>query len=416
MSTYDTVEMTLASAVADAGTFTVGYPDKRDAGDYRGGIDHQVVSFAYGELKELDGDVSFAFGASNITVTNNTGQTLASGTDIIVQLDRMGSNAFTRELADPSKMVRTDAILVNMGAPDAADADGAVASQACTAASGLATGINGALASGGVATFDVPRNIVAAWTGTAVLTVTGTDAYGSTMVESSASGTSHTGAKAFKTVTDVSVSADVTGLTIGTGDVLGLPFFLAQKGEILQKVIDGKHYGIMDGENVFLQDRMLEAAVDAGTAHNIVSPVAGRIKKLTTICQSAVTTGGAITVEVNTVAVDGLSLTIADAAAEGEVDSDTPTADHATAVVAVGDRIEIIPAAAFNASADIYFILEIEPEDGEFVVGDTTTPSATTGDVRGTWAPEITPDGSTDMQLLVVLGDANYKGATQYAG
>jgi hypothetical protein len=103
----------------------------------------------------------------------------------------------------------------------------------------LATGINGALASGGVATFDVPRNVVGAWTGTAVMTVTGTDVYGETVVESSASGTSLTGKKAFKTVTAVSVSADVTAATVGSGDVLGLPVALPEKGLVVREMEDG---------------------------------------------------------------------------------------------------------------------------------------------------------------------------------
>jgi hypothetical protein len=83
---------------------------------------------------------------------------------------------------------------------------------------------NGALATSGVATTDVARNIVAAWTGTAVLTVTGTDMYGYAQTESSASGTSFTGKKAFATITSIAVSANVTACTVGTGNALGLPF------------------------------------------------------------------------------------------------------------------------------------------------------------------------------------------------
>lgn len=106
--------------------------------------------------------------------------------------------------------------------PILASANGACASQSLNTGSlGL---INGALAVAGVAVFDVPRNVVAAWTNTAVLTVTGTDQYGATVVESSASGTSLTGVKAFKTVTKVEVSANVTGLTVGTGAKLGLSY------------------------------------------------------------------------------------------------------------------------------------------------------------------------------------------------
>lgn len=117
--------------------------------------------------------------------------------------------------------------LISLGAPDTADADGICASQNLTAlgVASVDTDAAGAIAAAALAgVLDVPRNIVAAWTGTAVLTVTGTDLYDNTVVESSASGTSFAGKKALKTVTDFSVSGDVTGLTIGTGNVLGLPF------------------------------------------------------------------------------------------------------------------------------------------------------------------------------------------------
>jgi len=80
---------------------------------------------------------------------------------------------------------------------------------------------------------------VAAWTGTAVLTVTGTDEFGNTVVESSASGTSMAGKKAFKTVTSVVPSANITSATVGTGDVLGLPAFLPGAGRVLAELEDG---------------------------------------------------------------------------------------------------------------------------------------------------------------------------------
>ena len=80
-------------------------------------------------------------------------------------------------------------------------------------------------ASGGVATFDVPRNVVAAWTTTAVLTVTGTE-YGKVVVESAASGTSMTGKKAFKTVTGVAASTAVTLAAGARATCSALPAFL----------------------------------------------------------------------------------------------------------------------------------------------------------------------------------------------
>ena len=118
-----------------------------------------------------------------------------------------------------------------IGTPVVGDANGYVETQDITAAGGLATGLNGALALAGGS--DVPRALVAAWTGTAVMTVTGVDAYGEVVVESSASGTSFTGKKAFANVTAVSVSANVTDATVGTGDVLGLPFRVNNRDEML---------------------------------------------------------------------------------------------------------------------------------------------------------------------------------------
>lgn len=110
-------------------------------------------------------------------------------------------------------------------APALAVSTAVSASQSVTSA--VAALINGSLASGGVATFDVPRNWVGAWTTTAILTATGTDVYGQTLIETTASGTSHTGKKAFKTITSIVPNASITGFTAGTGSVLGLPFAVA---------------------------------------------------------------------------------------------------------------------------------------------------------------------------------------------
>ena len=116
----------------------------------------------------------------------------------------------------------TSAIVVGGQPPIVGAANSVALSQGInTGTPGL---VNGALATAGVATMDVPRNIIAAWTGTAILTVTGTDYYGQTQTEASPSGTSFTGKKAFATVTSITVSANVTAATVGTGNVFGLPF------------------------------------------------------------------------------------------------------------------------------------------------------------------------------------------------
>jgi len=237
---FDVVKTTLASAVANAGTFTIAYPTDRDDGDYQGGKDHQVWSTTYGELTTTAGQVSFAFGASVVTITNNSGQTLAANTDLIIQIDRLGKTGDV--LADDGKMIDADVVIINLGAPDVADPNGYVATQNLTAAGvySVDTDTAGALAAAALlGTADVARNVVAAWTGTAVITITGTDHYGNTVVESSGSGTSLAGKKAFKTITGIAVSANVTGLTVGTGDVIGLPVFLPGSGHVIGELQDG---------------------------------------------------------------------------------------------------------------------------------------------------------------------------------
>lgn len=294
--TVDAVSHTLTANWGSGASITVSYPSGRSVADYGTGGDHRIFTQQVNGLYSRNGDFTISFGASNITITNASGQTVTDGQVLNIELDRAGRDV-SDDAAASAAMAEMRVFKVYLGAPAAADADGAVASQAATAAGGLATGINGALAAGGVATFDVPRNVVAAWTGTSVLTVTGTDQYGAVVVESSASGTSLAGKKAFKTVTGVSVSADVTGLTIGTGDVLGLPVFVDSTADLLAEYQDG-----------------------------------------------------------------------------------------------------------------------VAPSAGTLVAGVKTTPTATTGDVRGTYDPNAACDGARVFELLLAVKAGGYKGATQYSG
>lgn len=293
---FDIVRTTVSAAVPSGGTITFAYPAGKDAGSYRGSNQHVLSVRGLMANFAFPSQFTVAFG-STIVVTYNGSTTIPAATEVSLQLNLVGATDKIPSIANTTlRVLNLAPFLVDFGAVDAADADGVVASQAITAASGLATGINGALATGGVATFDVPRNVVAAWTGTAVITVTGTDEYGVVIRESSASGTSLTGKKAFKTVTGVSVSADVTGATVGSGVVLGLPAFIPYAaGSVVKEIQDGA-----------------------------------------------------------------------------------------------------------NATA------------GTFVAGVTSTATATTGDVRGTWAPNGTPNGTINFATVLLLDDPNYRGITQF--
>lgn len=99
--------------------------------------------------------------------------------------------------------------------------------------------------------------------------------------------------------------------------------------------------------------------LSAGTSIELVSPVNGVITRLTTIVNTLIVTGGDVTANVGTTPVAGLACTVADAAAKGSVVTDTPTLGDATTSVAAGDRIQIVPAAAFNGGGAVNGYIEI---------------------------------------------------------
>lgn len=123
--------------------------------------------------------------------------------------------------------------------PAALSATAVCAAQA-VAAAGDAT-INGASASGGVATFDYARNVtfVSSNAGdtTQTVTVTGTDYWGQAQTQTvTLTGTTTVAStKTFKTITAVAVSAALTGnLSVGNGDVFGLPYKVTDAGYLLR--------------------------------------------------------------------------------------------------------------------------------------------------------------------------------------
>lgn len=247
---FSVVAGSLASAVADAGTFTVGYPSGKDAGDFYGAHGHKLtlsVSGYGGDVYSYPTDFDVTLGASNITITNKSGTTWAADLQYRVQLEEPGDRQYRADAPNSKELVAStvkgSTVLISLGAPIAIDADGVSVSAAITAAAGATIG--GAFASGGVATFDKPRNVVITSAGndsTKVFTVTGTDVYGNTMVENitGANAGAASGKKAFKTITSVDVDVDTAGaVTIGNGDVLGLPVFLPKTGLVLKELQDG---------------------------------------------------------------------------------------------------------------------------------------------------------------------------------
>lgn len=93
--------------------------------------------------------------------------------------------------------------------------------------------------------------------------------------------------------------------------------------------------------------------LSAGTSQELVSPADGFLDEIQTTVQVAIVTGGDITVKIGTTDVNGLVATIPDSAAKGSIVTDKATARHASRVVKKGDRIQIVPAAAFNGGGAV---------------------------------------------------------------
>jgi len=237
---HKSVQAILAANLVTAGTLAVTYPTGTSRTSFVRGVTHKLI--ALGATYVSPTDMTVSLGATSATITYNGTTTIPAGTVVTVQLDAGGSDQETFSPPAPPSRVKplgANLFLLELGNPGTADADGIITTAAVAAATPVVSGaFTGALAASGAVTLDVPRNIVAAWTNSAVMTVTGTDEYGETIVESSASGTSMAGLKAFKTVTSVAVSADVTGCTVGTGDVLGLPVFVPGSANLLREVQD----------------------------------------------------------------------------------------------------------------------------------------------------------------------------------
>lgn len=361
---FDIVNFTLSSAVADAGTETVSYPDSRSQGDYDWTPGKHVL-FVEGNKYTAPADFTLTFNAnaSNITLTNASGGTWAAGSACSLQIDRPGTEDRSIDVVADEDRVRqlpSQLALINLGSPDTLDADGifdgvtATDSAQSYDASDFKAGFTGYL--------DVPRNLTI--TGSSgsnhVCTITGEDEYGVTLVESiTASGTSTVqGKKAFKRVVSMAVAAGAASDTVdlGWGDVIGLPVAVTNADQILAEFKDGSRIA-------------LTAAALTENSSSIGGTNDGDIPSL----------------------VD-------------------PSGDSGASVIAgIRECATMINTIISNLGHQTAL-------SGTFVAAVGSEATATTGDVRGTYDPADACDGDDGYMLLVSLTNPNDKGVAQYGG
>lgn len=231
-----TVSGVLAAAVADAGTFTVAFPTGTTRGNFAPmGVNHRLVMNQV-ELQSPN-KITLAF-TTLVTITNKTGATWPIGSPFVLQLETTGeANGRVSTTAVPMPAV-TDCPLswVDLGTPLALQAAGLRAAAAVGGAGALVL----------IQTFlDVPRNLtfLSAGNDTGItFTITGKDTYGMTMSEvvTGANAGTAAGKKAFATGIAVVASGAAAGnVSIGWGNVLGIPVFIPGAVVIVKESQDG---------------------------------------------------------------------------------------------------------------------------------------------------------------------------------
>lgn len=423
MARYVKVEAVLAAAVATSGTFTITYPTGTSRGEFLGGVDHRLT---VGGIEAFIGrDFTISFGATTATVTWRGASTIPAGTAIRAQLDRAGTQLLRIPRAVDSETVRIDlgspATLSNNALIKAATSTNLpnASTKSFTWPATNVSPLDGAIQDG---VFDVPRTVYVNVThGSSIVAMTikvwGLDEYYQAMYEEisvTATGTSKNfnGVKAFKRVSrvDVTASGDATTntLNVGFGNKLGLPVFLPDTTAIIEELAQE----LPVGRRVRYTEYINQTDLLAPTAHTIVVGFNGTITAVKTVTTTAVGTGGTITAAINGVAVTGGVVTVANSAAVGDNDIAIPTAANA---VVPGDTITLTPA-SFATTGALFVEVDIEPayDHGTAVAGSRVQGSATSADVRGTYTPPFTPDGSIAAALIVRLADPTYLGVPQY--
>jgi hypothetical protein len=272
-----------------------------------------------------------------------------------------------------------------------------------TIPSGAVT-MNGGLVSNSVGRADVSRGIriVASGAATAILTFTGTDMYGDTVTEAIQlnGATPVFGLKAFNTVTGISSNGAVGGgvtINAGTADILvaDVDCIAASQAQAATVTLNGACAYGSPAHAVFDCPRAI--VIDADGATTNVATVTGKDIYGETM-REAITFNG-------TTAVNGKKAFI-------RVDSITVAGTPDAVNVFIGTtNILGLPVKVLDNGLIMAVENELPKIDtlGTFVAGVTTTATTTTGDVRGTYLPNVTPTGVVSVCLLCYVHDRSTK-------
>ena len=319
---------------------------------------------------------------------------------------------------------RASFVQVSLGAPVLLDANGLVTGETLGAAGDFT--FDGALwtTPATSVTLDVPRGvqIVNAGASVSVITFYGTDKYGVPMQESITSdgATPVFGLKAFKTITRIASDSDTTGnVTIGTSDILGLPFRLENKADIL--VVNENDVNIFES---VARTAAAAAGATAGapavtaTSPAVTSSNAGAVTDYTALTNytDPVTKaeGETLSAAVATLADEAIDVnaTVTELVtdmAESKTSVDEVIADNVATLAELAKLLTDVNAIRVEVNK---LVTDVGPAVGTFVKADATaTATAVTGDVRGTYNPTAVLDAAKVIKLTYKPKGRNTRGA-----
>lgn len=306
----------------------------------------------------------------------------------------------------------TDAGLtrISLGTPAAADVDAISAATAMV--NGSAVTVNFSSSQGIIADkYGRTLTFVASTTNTRGVTITGRDYMGQPVTETLTltSGTAIETAKAYKKVESIvyASASDTSTVNVGYSNTFGLPYAIADvKEERFAGLVVPGNNGL---EKIDFEIEATELA--AGTSTLLVSPVKGYVTGLDVIVQTAIGTGGDITVELDGTPVTGLSVSVASSATVGTAYSDV-ISPIAAGLVQFGGDIEIVPASAFATTGAVNGFVTVNSANAVAAAAGTQT--ATSADPRGLYTPRKTPDGTSEIELLASVVNGNIYGNAHY--
>lgn len=241
------IKTTVSAAVANGGTITLNYPAPLDAGAFYNSVGHVLNVRGHQTQYNSPTDFTIAFNQASLVITYNGTTSIPANTVVELQAEIQGQDDREVYRGMPStvkKAVQAPLILVNLGMPTTVVTTAVAAAQAVAGAANLT--LNGTLATSGVVTFDQARAVQAVSTNagdtTQTAAITGTDEYGVAMHETiTLNGTTIvTGKKAWKTITQVAISAVCTGnISMGNSTTLGIPIYLPEASAVCKESLDG---------------------------------------------------------------------------------------------------------------------------------------------------------------------------------